>query len=94
MFPSEVLDSMGAIPSAGAGVTGSDLVPLSPICIVPIAIELSVDNLLVVNSDLDDLTCWHVQRHDGCFVWRPHSISRTFCDETDDASRKAQHRKN
>ena len=55
IFPSEVLDSMGAIPSAGAGVTGSDLVPLSPICIDPCVLELSVDNLLVVNSDLDDL---------------------------------------
>ena len=32
IFPSEALDSIGAIPSAGAGVTGSDLVPLSPIC--------------------------------------------------------------
>ena len=51
---------MGTIPSAGAGVTGSDLVPLSPICIVPVAIGVSVDTLLVVNSDLDDLTCCEI----------------------------------
>ena len=56
IFPSEALDSIGAIPSAGAGVTGSDLVPLSPICTDLCVLELSVDSLLVVNLDPDDLT--------------------------------------
>ena len=57
IFPSEVLDSIGIIPSVGAGVTGSDLVPLSTICIAPVANGASVDTLLDVNSVLVDLIC-------------------------------------
>ena len=51
MFPSDVLVSIGDITSLGAGVTGSDLVPLSPTGAAPAVVCDSVDALLVVNSD-------------------------------------------
>ena len=57
MFPSDVLVSIGVMASLGAGVTGSDLVPLSPTGAAPAVDCDSVDALLVVNSDLVDTTC-------------------------------------
>ena len=57
MFPSDVLVSIGVMASLGAGVTGSDLVPLSPTGAAPAVDCDSVDALLVVNSDLVDTIC-------------------------------------
>ena len=57
MFPSDMLVSIGVMASLGAGVTGSDLVPLSPTGAAPAVVCDSVDALLVVNSDLVDTIC-------------------------------------
>ena len=57
MFPSDVLVSIGDMTSLGAGVTGSDLVPLSTAGAAPAFVCISVDALLVVNSDLVATFC-------------------------------------
>ena len=57
MFPSDMLVSIGVMASLGAGVTGSDLVPLSPTGAAPAVVCDSVDALLVVNSDLVATFC-------------------------------------
>ena len=57
MFPSDVLVSIGVMASLGAGVTGSDLVPLSTTGAAPAVVCVSVDALLVVNSDLVATFC-------------------------------------
>ena len=57
MLPSDVLVSIGIMASLGAGVTGSDLVPLSTAGVAPAFVCISVDALLVVNSDLVATFC-------------------------------------
>ena len=51
MLPSDALVSIGIMASLGAGVTGSDLVPLSTAGGAPAFVCVSVDALLVANSD-------------------------------------------